>query len=194
MIPCLRGYVNGNVQEKYMQHITFKKNLHLKLWLIKRHEGLDPTKTMQTARMNLIGKDGVYHKCTGAKNLCQVLNEHFGGDYDVKLSYSAGSQKCTLFYGVDVEPTLPEEDVSSGSVVEALEDIVEDVVQGTDTVEEIIEDTTPTVDWDWVATLDNTKEGKLALDEYVSSKFNIHLSRTMKLENMIKDFREKLES
>ncbi len=60
--------------------------------------------------------------------------------------------------------------------------------------EEVSEINTPTksVDWDWINTLKNTKEDKKALDEYADADHNIKLKRTMSLENMIKDFKEKL--
>lgn len=48
------------------------------------------------------------------------------------------------------------------------------------------------VDWDWINTLKNTKEDKKALDEYAEDDHSIKLKRTMSLENMIKDFKEKL--
>ncbi len=48
------------------------------------------------------------------------------------------------------------------------------------------------VDWSWIETLKNTKEDKKAFDEYAEEDYSIKLKRTMSLENMIKDFKEKL--
>ena len=48
------------------------------------------------------------------------------------------------------------------------------------------------VDWSWIETLKNNKEDKKAFDEYAEGDYGIKLKRTMSLENMIKDFKEKL--
>lgn len=71
--------------------------------------------------------------------------------------------------------------------VEVKVEVKEEVILPTEPKQE-----TKTVDWEWVNGLKNTKEDKKALDEYAESEHDIKLKRTMSLENMIKDFKEKL--
>lgn len=70
-----------------------------------------------------------------------------------------------------------------------------EVISVKEEVKEVVQETstsTKSVDWDWINTLKNTKEDKKALDEYAEADHDIKLKRTMSLENMIKDFKEKL--
>ena len=86
----------------------------------------------------------------------------------------------------------------SGSISSKPEPILEKVSEAPEVKEEVkevvqeVNTPTKSVDWDWINTLKNTKEDKKALDEYADADHSIKLKRTMSLENMIKDFKEKL--
>lgn len=60
--------------------------------------------------------------------------------------------------------------------------------------EDVTSVTDPNVEpaWAWIESLENTAEDKLLLDKYAEDKFSIKLTRTMKLSNMIKKFKEEL--
>ena len=57
---------------------------------------------------------------------------------------------------------------------------------------DVQEDVQEDVDWEWVGTLEDTKEDKLLLDQY-AEKFNVKLKRNMKLQNMVKVFKKQLK-
>lgn len=95
----------------------------------------------------------------------------------VKVEYSTPVKAEEVTDAVSEQKEEEEEEKKSDSGLISLE--VEDVV---------------TPDWEWIESLDNNKEDKLALDHYAESKFSIKLSRTMKISNMIKAFKEELES
>jgi hypothetical protein len=79
----------------------------------------------------------------------------------------------------------------AASVIEKAPEVIK-VKEEVKEVAQEINTSTKSVDWDWINTLKNTKEDKKALDEYADADHSIKLKRTMSLENMIKDFKEKL--
>ncbi|CAH9011758.1 conserved hypothetical protein [Vibrio phage 424E50-1] len=89
------------------------------------------------------------------------------------------------------EVKVAEKPVQEEPVVVEPEVIVEESVKESEVVSE---ESSTEVDWEWIESLQDNKDSKLALDQYAEEKFDIKLKRNMKLPNMIAAFKEALEA
>jgi hypothetical protein len=171
----------------------------LKKWLCDRHDELHLQNSLIMPRVCVVGRDGTQYRGQGAKGLCQALNDGLGSDYDILSTYSAGRNRGTVFYGLQIEDkeTLQKQKEEKEVVEENKEDLIPqdlEVVEE-ETVVEVVESEEPKIkepDWEWIESLENNSEDRLELDRYAEEEFGVKLNRTMKLGNMIKKFKEEL--
>lgn len=128
-----------------------------------------------------------------------ILNDKFKLKLESKLSHYQ-KDRCTIFWKgdsikksvKDLIETIEVEDVKEETLLISLDPVVEELKEEEEEVLEIEPTKVKSVDWEWIESLGNTKEGKLALDEY-ASEFGASLNRVKKIENMIADFKDFLE-
>ena len=79
-------------------------------------------------------------------------------------------------------------------VIEEVESPVETEIQVDQVVEDVSleKEDTPLVDWEWIKTLKNNRQGKIDLDEYAKI-YNVKLNQRSTLKNMIANFKTGLE-
>lgn len=142
----------------------------------------------------------------GSSDFFGKLNDKFNLKIDTKLSHFHKDRSTIFWEGDSIKKTS--EEIVQDVVVNTPEIVHKQVVEQEEEVSE--SDSTPkeeetvvdvseyvskgsvkSVDWEWVESLENNKEDKLALDEY-AQEFNVELSRRKTLENMIIDFKEAL--
>ena len=179
-----------------MEYFHFKKVNDLRAFLSKRHEEINLNASISQPSFYFVTTDKVVHRATGTKMLAQVLNDLFGNYYSVEDSVTVTRQRGTLAYA------LQEQEKVETSVQEEKEEVipepeVEEVVEDSPSlisldVEEEVTEGSKEPDWAWIESLENTPEDKLEFDKYCESEFSVKLSRTMKLSNMIKKFKEEL--
>ena len=170
-----------------MEYFHFKKVNDLRAFLANRHEDINLNASISQPSFYFVTADKVVHQATGTKMLAQVLNDLFGNYYySVEDSVTVTRQRGTLAYALQEkqEEVIPEPEVEE--VVEDLPSLI-----SLDVEEEITEGSKEP-DWAWIESLENTPEDKLEFDKYCESEFSVKLSRTMKLSNMIKKFKEEL--
>lgn len=170
-----------------MEHKFFPNRFSMWKYLEPQCDGLDLNKTLMMRILSFADQEKQYLNYS-MKDFAESMNSRFGTNINPTLSNYRG-QKVTLFFGeseveipAKVEPLIELEPTVDEGVTVEKEDLVE--------TEEVSEDYG--VDWEWVGSLKNSKYDKIALDEYAAEKFDITLNRVMKIENMIKDFKEKL--
>ncbi|AGN51488.1 hypothetical protein VPLG_00049 [Vibrio phage eugene 12A10] len=177
-----------------MEYFHFKKVNNLRAFLAKRHEEINLNASISQPSFYFVTTDKVVHRATGTKMLAQVLNDLFGNYYSVEDSTTVTRQRGTLAYALQekVETTVQEEKevVSEPEVEEVVEDLSNLI--SLEVEEEVVTEDVKDPDWAWIESLENTPEDKLEFDKYCESEFSVKLSRTMKLSNMIKKFKEEL--
>lgn len=97
---------------------------------------------------------------------------------------------CNVVNASYVKPEwfVRKESLKSPEVIEVSPEVIPE-----DVLEKVEETSAPlSVDWGWVDSLSDTRENKKALDEYAAT-FDVSLRRNMKLENMIKAFKEAMD-
>lgn len=172
-----------------MEHKFFPNRFSMWKYLEPRCDGLDLNKTLMMRILSFADQEKQYLNYS-MKDFAESMNSRFGTNINPTLSNYRG-QKVTLFFG-EVEESPKAEPLIELEPTQEVVDVEEVVLEKEDLVEteEVSEDYG--VDWEWVESLKNSKYDKIALDEYASEKFDITLNRVMKVENMIKDFKEKL--
>lgn len=141
--------------------------------------------------------DGVQYPHNNLFSMLGKLNTLIGKDlFLLKGSRSIGRLRYGICIDCDVEDSLLSEPsvVTSKKEVESLDVVVSkgDEVTSEGVTDPVMEGViTQEVDWDWVNSLEDSPENRLALDEY-AEKFSVKLRRSMKTTNMAKDFRKKL--
>lgn len=180
-----------------MKPVSFKTASYGFMHLNKFVEGLDLNATLGLPKLWFADVEGEVYKCTGSTEFCEKFNSAFNFNLDPKHSFLSG--KRVTFYFTDENTVEPEVETtveeSRSDVEEALP--VEEVAVKEEAVAEEVEESTEVqesevVDWEYVATLENTKEGKLELDKY-AEKFDVALKRNKTIENMIIDFKKALD-
>lgn len=147
---------------------------------------LDINTSYKYSRHTFVTKDGEVHFASKINDALEMMNGIIGEDYfDASKSRIKGRQGYLIYFNDESETIEPVELISKEVI---LDEVVEEPVIE---IEDKYEVDTP--DWDWIDTLENNSDDKLLLDKYAEEKFNVKLSRTMKLENMIKKFKEKLD-
>lgn len=110
------------------------------------------------------------------------FNNRFGMTIDRANSQSAGRQSYLIKFldGIDkvVEPLV----VPVIASVESKE--IVDIFVATEVV---------TPDWELIESFGNTKEDKLAFEQYADKNFGIKLKRSMTIDKMVDSFKESLK-
>ncbi|BAV80916.1 hypothetical protein [Vibrio phage RYC] len=143
---------------------------------------VEKSKSRIRSRFSLVFGEEVIYSGT-VSEMVSNLNKVAGKDIFVKRAYLKGKSGYVIFLNED-----PKELVVEDAVQEQEE---KSEVEKTEIDKEVV--APDAVDWEWVEGLGNTKEDKLALDQY-AEKFDVKLSRTMKIENMVAKFKEALEA
>lgn len=156
-------------------------------------EGLDVNKSLAYGDESIVYKDQLISS-PDFNHMLRELNKAMGLEkFCHAKSFCMGGWGYNLF--TFEESDLAKEVKVKKEAEEVVEDIEMEVVDIVST--EVVEDEAPVVvkepDWEWIATLKNNKDDKLALDKYAEAEFGISLNRQMKLDNMIKAFKEELE-
>ncbi|AUR94266.1 hypothetical protein NVP1193O_135 [Vibrio phage 1.193.O._10N.286.52.C6] len=180
-----------------MEYFHFKKVNDLRAFLAKRHEDINLNASISQPSFYFVTTDKVVHRATGTKMLAQVLNDLFGNYYSVEDSVTVTRQRGTLAYALQEKQEKVETPVQEEKEEVITEPEVEEVVEDSPSlisleVEEDVTEDSKVPDWAWIESLENTPEDKLELDKYAESEFSVKLSRTMKLGNMVKKFKEEL--
>ncbi|AUR93459.1 hypothetical protein NVP1187O_146 [Vibrio phage 1.187.O._10N.286.49.F1] len=183
-----------------MEYFHFKKVNDLRAFLAKRHEDINLNASISQPSFYFVTTDKVVHRATGTKMLAQVLNDLLGNYYSVEDSVTVTRQRGTLAYALQekqekVETPVQEEKEEEEVITEPeVEEVVEDSPSliSLDVEEDVVAEGSKEPDWAWIESLENTKDDKNEFDKYCESEFSVKLSRTMKLSNMIKKFKEEL--
>ena len=176
-----------------MNVFQYKHLDELKKWLCGRHDELHLENSMIMPRICVVGKDGTMYRGQGAKGLCLMLNGGLNADYDILSTYSVGRNRGTIFYGIEKEIKEFVQEEKEEVIEPVVEVVVDELISldvGPVTVE--VEESVKEPDWVWIESLENTPEDKLEFDKYCEAEYGLRLSRTMKLSNMIKKFKEEL--
>lgn len=142
-------------------------------------------------------------------NPCKIdtnITANFMGEFDVadvfgsKIKCGSASKLLSTLkqLGADIEGITYEDPfwyLGSKIVEDIIEDdLVEEIVE-TPLEDTLIEEVTTkeenTVDWEFIASLSNTKTDKIKLDEY-AMLFNVKLNQSNTIKNMVKDFKKQL--
>lgn len=166
-------------------------------------ESIDPSfsakKSLMVGTLNIKSNDDKFIRCGGFLDFAFQYNTYFTDAIDTSKSFQSG-KVFYLFLKEDIvfeETTHKDIEIVPETVPEKVEVVIDTTTTDEEETLSELDTDTPVdekeVNWDWVNGLDNTKEDKLALDQYAEDHFSIKLSRTMKIENMIKKFKEELE-
>lgn len=185
-----------------LKHQYFLNRFQFWKYLEPKCNGLNLNSTLRLPLGYVELEDGTSFSNSSVRELVECINREFKLCYDPVTSCRVGNG-VTLFWE-DGKEQKDIQDIIADVIVEEPEQVVEQeegVFEGDSasdkeeaivaTPETVSEEDTKEVDWGWIETLENTKEDKLALDEYAKD-FNIELSRRKTLENMIIDFKEAL--
>ncbi len=178
------------------QYIVGYHNFWPFLFKQANDSSIDENISMQLPRGSFSVNNKIIH-CTHFVDTLRKFNEMFGTRFVPEESTFGGQTYfniAILEEGKTRAVQEQKEETVSKTEEEKVEDIpVSEPVADIETI--VVEDSgDATPDWEWIESLDNNKEDKLALDQYAESKFSVKLSRTMKISNMIKAFKEELES
>lgn len=171
-----------------MEHKFFSNQFKLFGYLDNLVEGLDLNRTLRLPKLWFSDVEGNDYKCQGSTEFCTKFNSIFNTNFIADKSYVSG-KKIVLFFG---EEKLKEclEFVEQEDVQDVTGDEQKEEGEAQETSEEA-----PVLapDWVWIDTLENTPEDKLKLDK-CGEDFGIKLNRRKTLSNMIKSFKEQLET
>lgn len=177
------------------QYIVGYHNFWPFLFKQANDSSIDENISMQLPRGSFSVDNKIIH-CTHFVDTLRKFNEMFGTRFVPEESTFGGQTYFNIAileegetYGVQEqkEETISkaeEEKVEDTPVSEPAPDIETIVVED-------LGDATP--DWEWIESLSNSKEDRLAFDQYAESKFSVKLKRNMKIDNMRAKFKEALE-
>lgn len=180
-----------------MYQYSIEKNKFTKSTFYKLLESInsdfDMDKSLRAGNFNIMTREGKFQLCGGFNHFCTTYNSMFTDILDMKKTFKKGTLIYVFLKDIDTPPKdlLKKEGVKAPSIKETapLEaplislDIDEDISE-----DEVVPLITP--DYEWMSSLDNTSEDKLALDKYAESTFDIKLRRNKRVENMIEDFKK----
>ncbi|CAH9011893.1 conserved hypothetical protein [Vibrio phage 501E54-1] len=148
----------------------------------------------------------IKNKVVFARNmgdLLQTLNTMIGekvfvngrlvGRQGFKVEIDSEVSEQVLAKGEPVSVVVEEKKVAKVEEPKKVEKAEAPVVEEEKAEAEVVVESSTEVDWEWIESLQDNKDSKLALDQYAEEKFDIKLKRNMKLPNMIAAFKEALE-
>lgn len=147
-------------------------------------------------RLYIFTTEGERVVCDNFKKFINIMSYKGNLDLMYPLCFGRG-QVYHVFSKVDhfsEAPTDTSESIKDEVdtiVPEDVEVLSEGLTEVSVDVVEVSEEPELEVDWEWVDSLEDSPENRLALDEY-ALKFGQSLKRTMKITNMAKKFKEAL--
>ncbi|HHB9680437.1 TPA: hypothetical protein ACOAY7_002820 [Vibrio cholerae] len=167
----------------------------------KTNGGIDEFGSAQLVRAWFKTAEGEVVRCGSWQTLFQEMNNRYGTNFiphkcrDSRNNYFNIALDEGDIPLVEDKPTVEEKSLISLSpkedeeVLNALQEQEENQA-AEEKVVEVVAAKEP--DWKWIESLSNTKEDKLALDQYAAEEFDIQLNKRNTLENMIVVFKEAL--
>lgn len=147
--------------------------------LHKLHKEFDPSESMVMSRYSFKDIQGEQYLAYDFATFVDKFNDRFGMTIDRTNSQSAGRQSYLVkFLDVAEKPVIAPVKAS----VEHKE--VADTLVATEVV---------TPDWKLIESFGNTKEDKLAFEQYADTNFGIKLKRSMTIDKMVASFKESLK-
>lgn len=153
-----------------MKPLIFKTDVNFYKYIETVFSDLEINKTITSSRFAFVTKDGKFYKNQNFYKMLDKLNELIGKDHFNSKDSRAKGQRTYLVF-------LTEKDSAPKEVISKTVPELEKAL----------------VDWDKVSKFEDSKEGKLALDLYAEG-FGVKLKASMKLSNMIKDFKDATKS
>lgn len=162
-----------------MEHKYFPNNTQLYIELHKLHKEFDPSESMVMSRYSFKDIQGEQYLAYDFATFVDKFNDRFGMTIDRANSQSAGRQSYLVKFL----------DVAEKPVVASVELPVEPKeIPDTLVVTEVV-----TPDWELIESFGNTKEDKLAFEQYADTNFGIDLKRNMSIDKMVIAFKESLK-
>ena len=162
-----------------MEHKYFPNNTQLYIELHKLHKEFDPSESMVMSRYSFKDIQGEQYLAYDFATFVDKFNDRFGMTIDRANSQSAGRQSYLVnFLDVAEKPVIAPVKAS----VEPKE------IADTLVVTEVV-----TPDWKLIESFGNTKEDKLAFEQYADTNFGIKLKRSMTIDKMVNSFKESLK-
>lgn len=162
-----------------MEHKYFPNNTQLYIELHKLHKEFDPSESMVMSRYSFKDIQGEQYLAYDFATFVDKFNDRFGMTIDRANSQSAGRQSYLVKFL----------DVAENHVEAPVKDSVEPKeIADTLVVTEVV-----TPDWKLIESFGNTKEDKLAFEQYADKNFGIKLKRSMTIDKMVASFKESLK-
>lgn len=111
------------------------------------------------------------------------FNDRFGMTIDRANSQSAGRQSYLVKFL----------DVAEKTVEVSVEPLVKTPVEHKELTDTLVANEVVTPDWKLIESFGNTKEDKLAFEQYADTNFDIKLKRSMTIDKMVDSFKESLK-
>lgn len=170
-----------------MEHKYFPNNTQLYIELHKLHEEFDPSESMVMSRYSFKDIQGEQYLAYDFATFVDKFNDRFGMTIDRANSQSAGRQSYLVkFLDVAEKPV----EVSIETPVEPL---VKASVEHKEVADTLVATEVVTPDWKLIESFGNTKEDKLAFEQYADKNFGIKLKRSMTIDKMVDSFKESLK-
>lgn len=166
--------------------------------LVSINSELDLNTTLTMSRFSFADTQGKEYCNYCITDFIKSYNQRFGNTMNPNSSMTAGKNSWLVeFYeNIEVKPSIKPEKEEKYNVEQEESEIPISLETKEEVVtenEELVAEATTNVDWDYVHGLKNTKADKKALDEYAET-FGVKLNRVKKIDNMVSDFKEFIES
>lgn len=158
-----------------MEHKYFPNNTQLYIELHKLHKEFDPSESMVMSRYSFKDIQGEQYLAYDFATFVDKFNDRFGMTIDRANSQSAGRQSYLVKF-LDVAEKPVEAPVEPREIADTL--VVTEVL---------------TPDWELIESFGNTKEDKLAFEQYADENFGIKLKRSMTIDKMVASFKESIK-
>lgn len=170
-----------------MEHKYFPNNTQLYIELHKLHEEFDPSESMVMSRYSFKDIQGEQYLAYDFATFVDKFNDRFGMTIDRANSQSAGRQSYLVkFLDVVEKPVV-------APAKPLVEPSVELPVEHKEIPDTLVATEVVTPDWKLIESFGNTKEDKLAFEQYADTNFGIKLKRSMTIDKMVIAFKESLK-
>lgn len=166
-----------------MEHKYFPNNTQLYIELHKLHKEFDPSESMVMSRYSFKDIQGEQYLAYDFATFVDKFNDRFGMTIDRANSQSAGRQSYLVKFL----------DIVDKPVVAPAKPLVESSVELPVITDTLVATEVVTPDWKLIESFGNTKEDKLAFEQYADTNFGIKLKRSMTIDKMVIAFKESLK-
>lgn len=147
--------------------------------LHKLHKEFDPSESMVMSRYSFKDIQGEQYLAYDFATFVDKFNDRFGMTIDRANSQSAGRQSYLVKF-LDVAEKHVEAPVKPS-------------VEHKEIADTLVATEVATPDWKLIESFGNTKEDKLAFEQYADTNFGIKLKRSMTIDKMVASFKESLK-